>query len=74
MGFLDKLLTRRQGLPRFTGLTPRVRRRLVPACRELSEAEQELAERLDLPHPPRLLLVDEEEAIILTPDERAEIG
>lgn len=74
MGLLDKLLTRRRGLPVFTALAPRVRRRLAPACRELGEAEQELAAHLGLPQPPRLLLVDEEEAVILRPDERAEIG
>ncbi len=60
-------------MPRFAGLAPRVQRRLVPVCQELSEAEDELATHLALPQPPRLLLVDEEEAVILTPDERAGI-
>ncbi|MFC0252360.1 hypothetical protein [Massilia consociata] len=72
MGILDKLLTRRRRMPRFETLTPEVRRRLILVCRELNEAEEELAARLDLPQPPRLLLVDEEEAVILTPGERAE--
>lgn len=74
MGFLDKWLTRRRRLPSFAALAPQVRRRLVPVCRELANAEQQLAAHLDLPQPPRLLLVDEEEAVILTPSERAEIG
>lgn len=59
-------------MPRFTALTPRVRRRLAPAFQELSDAEQELAVRLGLPAPPRLLLVDEEAGVIVAPDERAE--
>lgn len=74
MGILDKWLTRRRGLPSFAALGPRVRRRLGPVCQELASAEQELAEHLNLPQPPRLLLVDEEEAVVLTPKERAEIG
>lgn len=72
MGILDKLLTRRRRMPRFETLAPRIRRRLRLVCRELSDAEEELAARLDLPQPPRLLLVDEEKAVILTPAERAE--
>jgi len=71
MGILDMLLTRRRRMPLFAALAPRVRRRLNIVCRELSEAEEELAARLGLPEPPRLLLVDEEEAVILTPGERA---
>lgn len=73
MGILDKWFTRRRGMPRFDGLAPRVQRRLVPVCQELNEAEDELATRLGLPRAPRLLLVDEEEAVILTPEERAGI-
>lgn len=72
MGILDRLLTRRRRMPRFTLLAPRIRGRLVPVCRELSEAEDEVAARLGLAQPPRLLLVDEEEAVVVTPDERAE--
>lgn len=72
MGILDKLLTRRRRMPCFEALTPQVRRRLAPVCREMSQAEEELAARLGLPQPPRLLLVDEEEAVILSPGERAE--
>lgn len=72
MGILDRLLTRRGHPTCFATLAPRVRRRLRPVCRELSEAEQTLAARLGLPRPPRLLLVDEEAAVVLTPDERAQ--
>lgn len=71
MGILDRLLTRRRRMPRFVALAPRIRRRLNVVCRELSEAEEELATRLGLPQPPRLLLVDEEEAVVVTPGERA---
>lgn len=72
MGILDSLLTRRRRMPRFALLAPRIRRRLGLVCRELSEAEEELAAHLGLPRPPRLLLVDEEEAVVVMPDERAE--
>jgi hypothetical protein len=74
MRILDKLLTRRRDQPRFSALAPHVRHRLALACRELGDAEQELATRLGLPQPPRLLLVDEEEAVILTPGDRAGIS
>ena len=74
MRILDKLLTRRRDQPRFSALAPRVRHRLALACRELDDAEQALATRLGLPRPPRLLMVDEEEAVVLTPSDRAEIS
>jgi ABC-type branched-subunit amino acid transport system ATPase component len=74
MRLLDKLFTRRRGQPSFSTLAPRVRRRLTHACRELGDAEQALATRLGLPQSPRLLMVDEEEAVIITPSERAEIS
>ena len=74
MGILDKLLTRRNDQPRFSALEPRVRHRLKLACRELNDAEQAIASRLGLSQPPRLLMVDEEEAVILTPEDRAEIS
>jgi ABC-type branched-subunit amino acid transport system ATPase component len=71
MGILDRLLTRRRRMPHFAALAPRVRRRLNTVCAELSEAEEEMAASLGLTQPPRLLLVDEEEAVVLTPDQRA---
>lgn len=74
MGILDTFLTRRRRTPCFATLAPRIRRRLGPVCGELGEAEQELATRLGLPQPPRLLLVDEEEAVILTPEDRGQTG
>lgn len=74
MHIIDKLLTRRRDQPRFSALPIRVRQRLALACEELSDAEQALAERLGLPQPPRLLMVDEEEAVILTPSDRAKIS
>lgn len=70
MGIVDSLLTRRRRMPRFALLAPRIRRRLTLVCRELSEAEDEVAARLGLARPPRLLLVDEETAVVVTPDER----
>lgn len=73
MRILDKLLTRRRDQPHFSALPPRVRQRLGLACRELNDAEQALAARLGLSQPPRLLMVDEEEAVILTPSDRAEV-
>lgn len=74
MGILERLLTRRSHTECFAALEPRVRRRLGPVCQELSEAEHALAARLGLSRPPRLLLIDEEQAVILTPDERAQTG
>ncbi|MEC4721758.1 hypothetical protein RY831_21550 [Noviherbaspirillum sp. CPCC 100848] len=73
MRILDNFLTRRRDQPRFSSLAPHVRQRLTLACRELSDAEQSLAGRLGLPRPPRLLMVDEEEAVILTPSDRADM-
>ena len=73
MNLLDRMLTRRREQPAFAKLLPHVRRRLGRACRELSQAEEQIAERLGLDHPPRLLLVDEERAAILNPEERTRI-
>ena len=74
MGMIDRLMTRRRGVPSFAALAQRKRRRLASVCRELNDAEQEVADYLGLARPPRLLLVDEEDAVILTPDQRAETG
>lgn len=73
MHFWDRLVTRRRGSPRFSTLSARVRRRLSVACHELTETEEEVARQLGLPEPPRLLMIDEEEAVMLTPNDRAEI-
>jgi len=45
-----------------------------PVFQKSGEAEQALAARPGLPRPARLLLVNEEAAVILTPDERAQTG
>lgn len=73
MGILDKLLTRRRNQPTFSALAPHFQQRLALASRELSDAEQSIAAQLDLPHPPRLLMVDEEKAVILYPSDRSNI-
>lgn len=69
----DRLMTRRRGSPRFSSLPARVRRRLSVACHELTATEEEVARQLGLPEPPRLLMIDEEEAVVLTPNNRGEI-
>ena len=74
MRLLDRLFTRRRRLPDFAGLQGGVRRRLRGACLELTEAEDRAAARLGLAAPPRLLLVDEETAVILDVDEREEVA
>ena len=74
MRILDKLLTRRRNQPSFSALAPRFRQRLALACRELGDAEQAIAADLDLPRPPRLLMIDEEKAVILTPGDRIDIS
>ena len=74
MRLLDRLFTRRRRLPEFAGLPDGVRRRLTGACIELTEAEDRMAARLGLASPPRLLLVDEETAVILAADERGEVS
>jgi hypothetical protein len=70
MRILEKLLIRRHDHPQFSSLPPRVRKRLGHACQELAEAEAEMARLIGLPKPPRLLLVDEEQASIIFPEER----
>ena len=74
MRLLDLLFTRRRKLPKFADLSDGVRRRLASACRELTEAEDRAADRLHLESPPRLLLVDEETAVILAVEERNDVA
>lgn len=74
MSLLARLFTRRRRLPRFADLPDAVRSRLDDACHELTEAEDRMAARLQLAVVPRLLLVDEEEAVVVTPRERADIS
>lgn len=70
MGLLGKMLIRRRHMPRVSDIPVRVLQRMTLACRELSEAEASIARRLGLSEPPRLLLIDEEEALIVTPADR----
>lgn len=73
MRFFDRLMMRRRDVPRSAALPPRFSRRIARACRELTDAEQEVAEQLGLATPPRLLLVDEERGVVLTPAERIDL-
>ena len=70
MRLFDRLFTRRRQQPRFADLSDRARGRLAVACRELTDAEDWMAEQLGLGRPPGLLLVDEEEAVVLSPRDR----
>jgi hypothetical protein len=74
MRLLDRFLIRRRALPRFSALPANVRRRLALACREVTKAEAEMAQQLALPAPPRLLMVDEESAVIVLASDRDEIS
>lgn len=73
MRVLDRLFIRRR-LPRFGDIPDRARGRLDTACRDLAEAEDRMAERLGLADAPRLLLVDEEEAVVVEPAQRGTIA
>ena len=66
MRFLDAFFTRSARRPQRSALPRSVRRRLAQSCADLTQEENALAERFGLPMPPRLLIVDEEEAVIIT--------
>lgn len=70
MAFLDAFFTRRRVVPRFSALPRRTRHRLATVCDDLTGAEDEMARVLGLDAPPRLMLVDEEEAVILLASDR----
>ncbi|WP_102961156.1 hypothetical protein [Mangrovicella endophytica] len=70
MPIFDRLLTRRYTERRFAALQPRVRSRLALAARHLAEQEEDISASLGLSVPPRLLLIDEEEAVIVRPADR----
>ena len=70
MASLKRMLMRRHDQRRFTDLKPRVRHRLALASRELAEAEESIAAALRLSRPPRLLMIDEEEAVVVLPNDR----
>ena len=70
MRFLERMLTRRHDQRQFSDLRPRIRQRLTLAVQELGDAEGAIAAALGLPKPPRLLMIDEETAVIVLPSER----
>ena len=71
MRFLDRIFTRCRRRPTASHLADSTRRRLAPACRELTDAEEQIARDMCLPTPPRLLLIDEEAALIISSKERS---
>lgn len=70
MAFFDRYFLRGQGAPHLADLSPAVMRRLQRACGGLSASEEEMAKLLGLDTPPRLLMVDEEEGVIVLPEDR----
>lgn len=74
MPLQDRVFTRRRHFPQFADLAAGVRRRLGGACQELTEAEDHVAALLGLASPPRLLLVDEETAVVLSAEDRGMIA
>lgn len=70
MRLFDRMFTRCRPRPGSFTLSDSTGRRLAPACRELIEAEERMARHMGLPTAPRLLLIDEEAAVILSPGER----
>lgn len=73
MKWFDRLFTRRLNQPCYDAVPEGSRRHLRVACRQLSEAERHIEKRLNLCVRPRLALVDEELAVIVTPGLRDEI-
>lgn len=72
VALLDVIFTRRRTVPHFSALPRRTRQRLGPACDDLARSEDEMARKLGLQTPPRLMLVDEEAAVILMAGDRAD--
>lgn len=73
MRWFDPIFTRSGHAHCFGAAPPTARRRLRHACLDLSRMERRVQEVMGLSVPPCLLLVDEEQAVIMTPDRRAEI-
>lgn len=71
---IDKLFTRGSESPEAAALSPQVRRRIAAACRDLSNAEASIGQRMGLAQPPRLLMVDEEQGAIIAPTDRDRIA
>lgn len=73
MVWLDRIFTRRRTQDCFGPAPPWSHFRLRPACLQLSRQEREMQELLKLAVAPRLTMVDEELAILITPAERGAI-
>lgn len=70
MRVLQRLLVRRYDQRQFADLDPRICRRLALAARELRDSEEAIAAAVGLAEPPRLLMIDEEEAVVVLPSDR----
>ena len=70
MAILGTLFTRRRTVPRFSALPRRTRQRLTLVCDDLTRAENEMACKLGIRTPPRLMLMDEEEAVLVLANDR----
>jgi ABC-type branched-subunit amino acid transport system ATPase component len=73
LAWLDRLFTRRLHEVCDDAVPESGRRRLQIVCRQLTGAEEAAAELMGLCVRPRLLMVDEELATIITPSLRDEI-
>jgi hypothetical protein len=73
MKLFDRLFTRCRRPSNSDGLPDELRRRLTSVCRELNIAEKQIAAHMGLPAAPRLLLIDEEAAVILSPRDRISV-
>jgi hypothetical protein len=73
MRLFDRIWTRRRHQRRFSDLAPHVQRRLALVARELRDEEDAIAAALNLPEPPRLLMIDEEESVVVGPGDRLEL-
>ncbi len=65
MFWFNRILERHRHPPCTETLSPRGRRRMRGACRELSAMEERVQREMGLPIPPRLALVDEEMAAVV---------
>lgn len=65
----NRLFRRGGGYEYVDELTPAARERLLVRARSLNREEQEIQQLLGLPYPPRLSLIDEESASLITAGE-----
>ncbi|WP_142847713.1 hypothetical protein [Telmatospirillum sp. J64-1] len=70
MRWLDRILTRGRHHRELSAIA---RRRLLLACRELSDQERTVREEMGLAVSPRLSLIDEEMGVVISPQMREEI-